>query len=55
MKGSRSDMLLETQVEVLLSATLGAVLRRAGGWRSAGHCPVLADLPPELLVMEQVL
>lgn len=48
-------MLLEAQVEVLLSATLGAVLRRAGGWRSAGHHPVLADLPPELLLVEQIL
>lgn len=39
-------MFLGAQVEVLLSATLGTVLRRAGEWRSAGHSPVLSDLPP---------
>lgn len=33
-------------MEVLLSVTLRAVLRRAGGWRSAGHVLVLMDLPP---------
>ena len=48
-------MWLEAPVEFLLLATFEAVLGRTGGWRSAGHGPVLVDLPLELQVVEQVL
>ena len=48
-------MWLEAPVEFLLLATFEAVLGRTGGWRSAGHGPVLVDLSLELQVVEQVL
>ena len=55
VRESRSGVWLEAPVDFLLLATFEAVPGRTGGWRSAGHGPVLVDLPLELLVVEQVL
>lgn len=44
--GDRSGVLLGNSWRSCSSVALGSVLRRAGGWRRAGHGPVLLDLPP---------
>lgn len=44
--GDRSGVLLGHRWRSCSSVALWAMLRRAGGWRRAGHGPVLLDLPP---------